>query len=150
MRYAIEEYTVDGFFKAPSWLLLGWIFLAREWVVFIAAAVSRLDTKVLNVLFPQHNFFYAELVMGVPALILLWLLGLRKAERPRVNRLCSHGKWITLFIIAYQLLFTTYLIYIDGAQYSWSNAVTLVGLLWFAIYLFNSRRVKECFNSCSI
>ena len=35
VRYSLEQYDKHGFLKAPLWLWLGWLFLAKAWVIFI-------------------------------------------------------------------------------------------------------------------
>ncbi|WP_154218762.1 DUF2919 family protein, partial [Vibrio parahaemolyticus] len=41
MRYSFDQYDAHGFLKAPILVWLGWMFLARSWVVFAMAGGSR-------------------------------------------------------------------------------------------------------------
>lgn len=147
MRYLIEDYDQHGFVKSPIWLWLGWFFLAKAWVVFIAAGVSRDESsKLLEIIYPVHSTLYIGLALGLPALVLMWLMGLRSSERKVINVVVSYGKWITIVLIGMQLWLVCYQIILDNVKFSWSNASTLVLLLWFLIYIVNSRRVKDCFH----
>ncbi|MGO3799245.1 MAG: DUF2919 family protein, partial [Vibrio casei] len=48
MRYAIEEYDKNGYLKPSVWLYLGWLLLAKAWVVFVIAGASRdVGTRLL-------------------------------------------------------------------------------------------------------
>jgi len=148
VRYSIEEYNGDGFLKAPNWLWFGWFFLAKAWIVFFVAAASRdSGSKLLEIIYPAHLTLYLGLVVGFPAIVLIWLLGLRKPERQKICVLFSHGKWITALTIWAQLLLISYQIYLDNVQFNWVNAMTLLGLLWLMLYVLISRRVRDCFRS---
>ncbi len=64
MRYLIDEYDKQGFLKPPVWLWLGWLFLAKAWVVFIVAGASREEgTKLLEIIYPIHSTFYIGLAI---------------------------------------------------------------------------------------
>ncbi len=148
MRYSIEQYDKDGFLSPPKWLWLGWVFLAKAWVVFIVAGASRDEgAKLLEIIYPIHSTLYIGLVFGLPALILIWLMGLRNQDRKRICGVLSHGKPITLLLVFSQVGLVIYQIYLEAVKFSWSNAVTLVILLWLLIYIAKSRRVRDCFRS---
>ena len=148
MRYTIEEYNSDGFLKAPIWLWLGWLLLAKAWIVFVVAGASRnVGATLLEIIYPVHSTLYIGLVAGFPAITLMWLLGLRKTERKLICRLLTHGKIYTIFTVSIQLILVSYQIYLDDVQFSWPNAITLVSLLWLLIYVVKSRRVRDCFRS---
>lgn len=148
MRYSIEEYDGDGFLKAPKWLWFGWLFLAKAWIVFVVAGASRdSGAELLEIIYPSRSTLYIGLVIGFPAIVLIWLLGLRKPERKRVCRLLTHGKWITLLTIAAQIELVAYQIYLENVQFNWANAMTLLGLLWLMLYVSKSRRARDCFRS---
>ncbi len=148
MRYSIEEYDDEGFLKAPKWLWLGWLFLAKAWIIFIVAGVSReVGTELLETIYPVHAALYTGLITGLPALILIWSIGLRKPQRKRVCILLSLGRGITQVTILTQLVVVIYQIYLESARFSWTNGITLLGLFWFLLYVSRSRRVKDCFCS---
>ncbi|MDV7105083.1 DUF2919 domain-containing protein [Vibrio sp. TH_r3] len=148
MRYTIEEYNSDGFLKAPIWLWLGWLLLAKAWIVFVVAGASRnVGATLLEIIYPVHSTLYIGLVAGFPAITFMWLLGLRKTERKLICRLLTHGKSCTIFTVCIQLILVSYQIYLDDIQFNWPNAITLVSLLWLLIYVVKSRRVRDCFRS---
>ncbi|MDB1124571.1 DUF2919 domain-containing protein [Vibrio algarum] len=148
MRYLIEEYNNDGFLKAPKLLLAGWLFLAKAWIIFIVAGASRdMGAKLLEIIYPVHSSLYLGLIAGFPALLLIWLLSLRKHDRKRICMVVSYGKLATLITISVQILLVLYQIYLENSQFSWPNAVTLLSLIWLMLYILRSRRVRDCFRS---
>ena len=148
MQYSIEAYDKHGYLKAPVWLWLGWLFLAKAWIVFVIAGVSRESgTKLLEIIYPDHSTLYIGLVAGIPALLMSWLIGLRTPERARICRVIEYGKPISVVMILGHLGLVGYQIYLMSGTFSWSNAATLVGLLWFLLFVLKSRRVRDCFRS---
>ena len=148
MRYGIEQYDQHGFLKAPIWLWLGCAFLIRAWVVFVVAGASRQEgSQILQYVYPNHTMLYLGLMMGLPVVLGMWLLGLRTSESHRINYLVSFFRGTSLIVVGLQLLHTVYLIRLEHWQFSWANAITLVLLVWFAIYLVNSRDVKDCLSA---
>lgn len=151
MRYLIDEYDKQGFLKPPVWLWLGWLFLAKAWVVFIVAGASREEgTKLLEIIYPIHSTFYIGLAIGFPALALIWMMGLRNQDRPRVCRFISHARWMTLLLTVMQLGLAGQQVVLLSGKFSWPLATTLVLLLWLLIYISKSRRVRDCFRSPNI
>ncbi|MDG3087439.1 DUF2919 domain-containing protein [Vibrio hannami] len=148
MRYPIEHYDKNGFLNAPVWLKLGWLFLAKAWVVFVMAGASR-DTgaRILELIYPVHSTLYMGLITGAPAIVLFWLLGLRHQDRKMVVKLFSYGKSVTLLTIIVQLFLLVYQIQLDKGVFSWPNAISLVGLLWLLLFVLRSKRVKDCFRA---
>ncbi len=145
MRYAIEQYDNNGFLKAPIWLWLGWIFLAKAWVVFVVAGASRESgSQILTIVYPDHTMLYLGLIMGVPSIVLMWLISLRNPQRRWVNKLVSWGKGLTLVTALAQLGQTLYHVHLQLGAFSWANAATLVILSWFVLYLSKSKTVRDC------
>ncbi|EKO3593173.1 DUF2919 family protein, partial [Vibrio metschnikovii] len=65
MRYPIEHYDRYGYLNASLWLWLGWLFLARAWVVFVVAGVSREHgSTILSFVYPDHDMLYLGLMTG--------------------------------------------------------------------------------------
>ncbi|MGP8307328.1 DUF2919 domain-containing protein [Vibrio sp. YIC-376] len=147
MRYAFDQYDAHGFLKAPILVWLGWMFLARSWVVFAMAGVSRESgSKLLSIVYPDSSTLYLGLLMGIPSLLLMWLMGLRQPERRWVNKIVSYGREMTLILCGIQLAQTTYHVYLEHGVFNWANALTITLITWFMIYLVNGRWVKDCFN----
>lgn len=123
------------------------MFLARSWVVFAMAGVSRESgSKLLSIVYPDSSTLYLGLLAGVPSLLLMWLMGLRQPERSRVNKVMSYGREVTLILCSIQLAQTMYHVYLERGVFNWANALTITLITWFMIYLLNGRWVKDCFN----
>lgn len=148
MRYAIEQYDTHGYLKAPVWLWLGWLFLARAWIVFVIAGVSRdSGTQILSLIYPGNQTLYLGMAAGVPSVVLMWLIGLRHPKRRKVNVLFGAGRWLTLLTAATQFVQTGYHVYLQHGAFYWTNALTLLILFWFSLYVYYSRGVRDCFRS---
>ncbi|MDV6251509.1 DUF2919 domain-containing protein [Vibrio sp. EA2] len=146
MRYALDQYDAHGFLKAPIFVWLGWMFLARSWVVFAMAGVSRESgSKLLSIVYPDSSTLYLGLSMGIPSLLMMWLMGLRQPDRKRVNKIMSYGREVTLILCGIQLAQTLYHVYLEHGVFNWANALTITLLAWFMIYFLNGRWVKDCF-----
>jgi len=144
VRYSLEQYDSQGFLKAPLWLWLGWLFLIRAWVMFVMAGVSREHgSRLLSLIYPDHSLLYVGLAMGVPILSLMWLITLRNSQRGWVNRIVAQGRAMTLLTVIGQAIQTAFHVYLQQGAFHWANALTLVLLLWFGIYLVQSRHVKD-------
>jgi len=146
VRYSIEQYDKHGFLKAPKWLWLGWLFMAKAWVVFVVAGASRESgSKILNIVYPDHSMLYLGLAMGLPSIFLMWLISLRNPERGWVNKLVSWGKSITLVTVVSQFSQSVYHVYLEQGAFSWANGITMLVLLWFGLYVMKSRSVRDSF-----
>ncbi|PWI34689.1 DUF2919 domain-containing protein [Vibrio albus] len=151
MRYPIEDYDKYGYLRAPVWLWLGWLFLARAWVVFVIAGVSRQSgEKMLGIVYPDHLALYVDLALGLPAIFLIWLIGLRRPERSLISKILRMGKAVSASIIIIQLNVVMYRIYLTSGRFHWPEAVTLVVLCWFLLFVLRSRRVTHCFKGLSL
>ncbi|CAM2748170.1 DUF2919 domain-containing protein [Vibrio mytili] len=147
VRYSFDQYDTHGFLKAPVMVWLGWMFLARSWVVFAMAGVSRdSGSKILAIAYPDSSTLYLGLSMGIPSLLLMWFMGLRHPDRPKINSLTKYGREVTLILSGVQLVQTMYHVYLEHGVFNWANALTITLLTWFIIYLLNGRWVKDCFN----
>jgi hypothetical protein len=148
VRYAIEQYDKHGFLKAPKLLWLGWLFLAKAWVVFVVAGASRESgSKILSIVYPDHTMLYLGLVMGVPSICLMWLVSLRNPDRRWVNGLVSWGRIITLVTASGQFSQALYHVYLARGAFSWANGAVMLLLLWYIIYVAKSRSVRDCFQA---
>jgi len=151
VRYSIEQYDTNGFLKAPVWLWLGWLFLSRAWVVFVMAGASRSNgAQILGIIYPDHSMLYLGLVMGLPSIICMWLIGLRHPDRQWVVSLSRWGREVTLITVLAQFAQTGYHVYLQQGSFQWITALTLLILLWFALYVYKSRSVRDCFQAPSL
>lgn len=118
--------------------------MAKAWVVFVVAGASRESgSKILTIVYPDHSMLYLGLVMGLPSIALMWLISLRSPERKWVNWIVSWGKPVTLLTVASQFSQSLYHVYLEHGAFSWVNGMTLVVLLWFGIYVLQSRSVRD-------
>ncbi len=118
--------------------------MAKAWVVFVVAGASRESgSKILTIVYPDHSMLYLGLVMGLPSIALMWLISLRSPERKWVNWIVSWGKPVTLLTVASQFSQSLYHVYLEHGAFSWVNGMTLVALLWFGIYVLQSRSVRD-------
>lgn len=148
MRYAIEQYDKHGFLKAPKLVWLAWLFLAKAWVVFVVAGASRdSGSKILQIVYPDHTMLYLGLAMGIPSILLMWMVSLRSPERLWLNKIVTYGRGITLVTATAQLSQTLYHIYLVHGAFSWANGAVMLLLLWLIIYFVKSRSVKDCFQN---
>lgn len=146
MRYAIEQYDKHGFLKAPKFLWLGWLFMAKAWVVFVVAGASRdSGSKILSIVYPDHSMLYLGLAMGIPSIALMWMISLRSPERSWINRVVSLGRSVTILTACAQLAQSLYHVYLTHGAFSWTNGAVMLLLLWFILYVAKSRSVRDCF-----
>lgn len=146
MRYAIEEYDKNGYLKPSVWLYLGWLLLAKAWVVFVIAGASRdVGARLLSIIYPVNNTLYLGLALGFPIIILVWSVSLRTPERQWLNKVVSWGRIYTVFMVVMQLIATFYHLSETRWMFNWSDALTLLGLGWFCIFLLQSTRAKDTF-----
>ncbi|MFM2589212.1 DUF2919 domain-containing protein [Vibrio sp. TBV020] len=148
MRYAIEQYDKHGFLKAPKLLWFSWLFLAKAWIVFVVAGASRESgSKILSIVYPDHTMLYLGLAMGIPSIVLMWLVNLRSPERRWINRIVTWGRSVTLVTATLQLSQTLYHVYLVHGAFSWTNGSVMLLLLWLILYIGKSRSVRDCFKN---
>lgn len=148
MRYALEQYDKHGFLKAPKLVWLAWLFLAKAWVVFVVAGASRESgSEILSIVYPDHSMLYLGLAMGIPSIVLMWMVSLRSPERTWINKIVAHGRSITLVTAFAQMSQTFYHVYLTHGAFSWTNGAIMLLLLWLIIYFVQSRSVKDSFNN---
>lgn len=122
--------------------------MAKAWVVFVVAGASRESgSKILNIVYPDHSMLYLGLAMGLPSIALMWLIGLRSPERKWINGMVNWGKSITLLTALCQFSQSVYHVYLEQGAFSWANGVTMLFLLWFGLYVAQSRSVNDTFKT---
>ncbi len=146
MRYRIEDYDKNGFLKPSIWLWLGWLFIAKAWVVFIVASASRdMSSRLLELIYPIHNNLYLGLAIGAPVVVMAWLIGLRHPERAWVQVSLRWGRELTMLCAVLQFALTLQQLSQTRWLFNWVDAITLLGLGWFLFFMLRSRRVKDTF-----
>ncbi len=118
--------------------------------MFVMAGITRdKGSDILSMIYPNSFSLYIMMCMGVPSLLLMWVIGLRNPERRWLNKLIGLGRITTILLAIVQLALELHYISLQHGQFTWGAALSVVGLSWIVIYLFNSRRVKDCFDSIS-
>lgn len=151
VKHSIDRYNADGYLSPPIWLWLGWGWLAKTWVVLVMAGVSR-DTgsQLLALFYPQKGHLYIELALGLPSLVYMWLVHLRGPDRQALTHFIqASAKPITIIITLVQFGIGVYTILLHYGQFYWFSGLSLMLLLWFGMYLQQSRAVKVCFTGPS-
>ncbi len=147
ITYSVDDYDGNGFLKPSLWLWLSWLFLAKAWIVFIIASASRtMGAKLLSIVYPVPDSLYLGLVVGLPVVVLAWAISLRTPERVWLNKILSFGRSYTFAVVSAQFVITLYHLSITQWLFNWSDALTLLGLVWLLIYLSHSKRVKDTFT----
>lgn len=122
--------------------------MAKAWVVFVVAGASRdSGSKILSIVYPDHSMLYLGLAMGIPSILLMWMVSLRSPERNWLNRIVSWGRSITLVTASAQLAQSLYQVYLTHGAFSWTNGAVMLLLLWFIIYVAKSRSVRDSFHN---
>lgn len=122
--------------------------MAKAWVVFVVAGASRdSGSKILSIVYPDHSMLYFGLAMGIPSILLMWIVSLRSPERNWLNRIVSWGRSITLVTASAQLAQSLYHVYLTHGAFSWTNGAVMLLLLWFIIYVAKSRSVRDSFHN---
>lgn len=147
ITYSVDDYDKNGFLKPPMWLWMSWLFLAKAWIVFIIASASRtMSAKLLSIIYPVTDSLYLGLILGLPIVVLAWTISLRTPDRKWLNKMLTFGRSYTATIVLAQFAITLYHLSQTQWQFNWSDALTLLGLVWLLMYLSRSQRVKDTFS----
>jgi hypothetical protein len=84
--------------------------------------------------------------MGVPSIAMMWLVGLRHPDRRWAILSAKWGREVTLLTTLAQFVQTGYHVYLQNGSFNWISALSMLLLLWFALYVYNSRSVRDCFQ----
>lgn len=146
LLYPINAYDDHGQLKLNKMLWLVLIFNAKALVIFVMAGVSRTQGgQLLELIYPLRDTLYIGMVLGTPALLLMWLSGQRNNNNKVIHYLWQHGK--KLLIAAYSIDFALqiYHLVLSQGAFSWVRASTLLLTVWLGLYLVRSSRVKDVF-----
>ncbi|MGF1726674.1 DUF2919 domain-containing protein [Photobacterium nomapromontoriensis] len=146
MLYPIEAYDKHGLLKPSAMLWLCMLFSAKAWIVFIMAGASRQHgAEVLEILYPLRESLYLAMVIGLPAVILMWLAGHRHKNNKLTNSVWRHGKFILLLTYTIDCVLQMYQLILTHGAFSWTRAVSLLLTIWLGCYLYRSSRVRNTF-----
>ncbi|KDM93008.1 DUF2919 domain-containing protein [Photobacterium galatheae] len=144
--YSIDAYDSHGQLKPSGLLWLSMLFSARGWGAFVMAGASQAQgANLLQLFFPQTQSLYLLMGLGLPAVILMWLSGLRHKKNKIVNGLWRYGRPILLMTYALDVVLQVYHLTLMRGAFSWPAAVTLLLSLWLMAYLVRSSRVRHTF-----
>lgn len=146
LLYPVNAYDEHGQLKLNKMLWLALIFNAKALVIFVMAGVSRTQGgQLLELIYPLRDTLYIDMVLGSPALLLMWLSGQRSSDNKVIHYLWQHGK--KLLIAAYSIDFALqiYHLVLSQGAFSWVRALTLLLTIWLGLYLIRSSRVKDVF-----
>ncbi|WP_120510235.1 DUF2919 domain-containing protein [Photobacterium salinisoli] len=144
--YSIDAYDSNGLLKPSGLLWLCMLFSARGWGVFVMAGVSRAQgAELLQLFYPHTENLYFLMGIGLPALCLMWLSGLRHKNNKMINVAWRYGRYILLSVYVLDLVLQVYQLTLLRGAFSWPVAVTLLATIWLMAYLVRSSRVRHTF-----
>jgi len=144
--YPIDAYDKHGLLKPSMMLWLALAFSAKAWIVFVMAGASREQgSQILTIFYPLRESLYIGMVIGLPALLLMWLSGQRYKNHNVMNFLWQHGKKLLLAAYITDCLLQLYHLSLTHGAFSWTRATTMLLTLWFSLYLLRSTRVRNTF-----
>ncbi|MBE1274652.1 DUF2919 domain-containing protein [Enterovibrio baiacu] len=143
-----DYFDKHGNAKPALFFWLACIFLARAWIVFVVAGVSREQgADLLALIYPNHDALYLGLAVGFPSVALMLMAG-NLHRYPRViERVWHWGRAILLAAFSCDLVLQIKHLIVGHWRFHWSSAVTLLIALWLVIYLLRSRRIQFLFAS---
>ncbi|QIZ77204.1 DUF2919 domain-containing protein [Ferrimonas lipolytica] len=135
-----------GWFRPSPWLYLCMILLARTWILFIGAVASReAGADLLALFYPNKFSFYLGLALGSPALLLLWLQGLRHRFH-WIGKVWRYGYGLLTSIVIIDICVQGYhIIKLHGA-FSLGPAIILLLSIWALWYLLKSNSSRLVFS----
>ncbi|MDV5171170.1 DUF2919 domain-containing protein [Photobacterium rosenbergii] len=146
MIYPIDAYDKHGLLKPSAMLWLCWLFSAKGWVIFVMAGASRQQgAQVLEILYPLRENLYLAMLIGLPALIYMWMAGYRHKNKKLINFVWLHGKGILMLSYATDCVLQMYQLMLTHGAFSWTRAVSLLLTFWLGGYLLRSSRVRNTF-----
>ncbi|MBY6186740.1 DUF2919 domain-containing protein [Marinobacter hydrocarbonoclasticus] len=146
-HYTFDDFDQHGQLRPGFWLLLVLLFCAKTWLLFVLSAASRQNGADLMALFyPDRQGFYFGLILGLPALALLWAQGQRHKGGFN-SRLWQWGRPLLMFSWAAHLVLQLNAVYLSHGQFHWAPALVLMLSFWAGLYLFKSQHCKAVFES---
>jgi hypothetical protein len=141
-----HEFNEQGHRRVPVWLWLIWIFSAKGWIIFVMAGASRQQgSDLLTLFYPDHNALYLAMVMGTPALLWMWLAGVR--DRYIWSHWCwKQGRWLMVLMYFGELFRQSWHVWQTQGAFAWPMALSLLCCLWGLLYLCRSRQVAQLFE----
>ncbi|WP_434137219.1 DUF2919 domain-containing protein [Photobacterium leiognathi] len=146
MLYPIDAYDQHGQLKINTMLWFVLLFNAKAWLVFVMAGVSRTQGgELLELIYPIRETLYLGMVIGSPAILLMWLSGQRNKNNKLINFLWRQGKSTLLAAYSIDILMQIHHLVISNGAFNWIGAITLLLTTWLGLYLLRSSRVRDLF-----
>ncbi|WP_051202140.1 DUF2919 family protein [Ferrimonas senticii] len=135
-----------GWFRPSPWLYLCLLLLCRTWLLFIGAISSgESGSDLLALFYPNRSAFYLGLAIGIPALLLLWLQGLRH-RLAWIGPIWRQGYWLLVTSLLLDLVLQLYQFWQHHGQFVLGPALVLLLSLWSLWYLLKSRSCRLLFS----
>lgn len=143
-----DDYDKHGNAKPNLMFWLTCFFLARSWLVFVVAGVSREQGKDLLALFyPSHEVLYVGLALGFPAVALMLMAGNLHRYPPLFGRIWQVGKILLLTALSGDLVLQVKHLMVEHWAFHWRGALMLLIAVWLVFYLLRSRRMQFLFKA---
>lgn len=143
-----DYFDKHGNAKANFLFWLMCIYLARAWIVFVFAALSREQGEtLLSLFYPDKDALYMGFAIGFPVVVMMLLAGNVHCYPRFFERIWMRGKAVLIFAFCADLIIQMdHLIIVDW-RFHWSRATMLLIALWMVIYLFKSKRIRFLFET---
>ncbi|MDD1784165.1 DUF2919 domain-containing protein [Enterovibrio sp. ZSDZ35] len=143
-----DYYDKHGNAKPNLMFWLSCIYLAKSWVVFVIAGVSREQGQtLLSLFYPHHDALYIGLGIGFPAVALMLMAGNIHRYPPFLEKIWRKGKGILVGAFVCDLILQIKHLIAQQWAFHWSGALTLLIAIWLVSYLFRSRRIQFLFEA---
>ncbi|MEP2651422.1 MAG: DUF2919 family protein [Paraglaciecola sp.] len=131
----LKFYDASGRVIPSLSLYLCLLYLSRSFLIFIASLSGRDSSDtLLRIFYPETNFLYISLAIGLPTLAVLVIVGFRE----KIWR--NHKTWLFGFVkpciiasVTGDLSFNLMLAKLNNWQFSWVIAVTTL-VSFFCLY----------------
>ncbi|CZF83123.1 DUF2919 domain-containing protein [Grimontia marina] len=143
-----DYYDKHGNAKPNLMFWLTGLFLARSWIVFVVAGVSREQGKdLLSLFYPSHDALYIGLALGLPAVALMLMAGSLHRFPAFFQRVWRFGKYTLLAALSGDLILQVKHLMAQRWEFHWSGALMLLMAIWLVLYLLRSRRIQFLFEA---
>lgn len=139
----LKHYDNEGRIK-PNWAVFASLLvLMRAFLVFIASISYRPDTGLLLSLFyPDRHYFYASLLVGLPALLVMLMVVWRHWLRERWRGIFWLVKPLVILALLADLLLHVHMANHSHWAFSWLVALTLLADMLMLMYWLRSNTLK--------
>ncbi len=143
-----DYYDKHGNAKPNLMFWLSCFFLARAWIVFVVAGVSREQGQtLLSIFYPSHEGLYLGLGLGTPAVALMLMAGNLHRYPGFFSAVWRWGKAILMVSLLCDLALQAQHLMIQHWSFHWGSAGMLLMAIWLVLYLFRSRRTQFLFEA---